>query len=267
MQTRFSILSRCTRAARTPLLLALAAFLPASLLAASLSLAPAVITAKGNFGQSLTERLSISNQTSNTFYFQMVAQDIVVKDGKRVFVPAGKLDNSIAATAVFSPRQLVVPPNASGFVTVTVTIPQGSPIRAIVAIFRTQRSVAPQPGQLGLTASLGALITFNIGDNMTVVASPLQVSPATSTTNLSFDDALENTGTDPVIPKGVAAILADSGKLVGKANFEAQRLLPGEKLDFHGEYAGQLRSGKYKVLCTFQYAGKTASQEAEFSVP
>lgn len=248
-------------------LLPLAAIAIPHAAADSLSLAPAVITARGAYGQSLTERLSISNQTAGTYNFEMVAQDIMVKDGKRVFLPAGRMDNSIAATAVFSPRELRVPPNSTGFVTVTLTIPQNTPIRAIAAIFHTKVAQAPKPGTVGLTASLGTLITFNVTDNLSVAASPVKVNLATSTTNLSFDDELENTGAEPVIPKGVAAILANGQKLAGKATFEVQRLLPGERLSFHAEYAGELRSGHYKVLCTFQYQNKTATEEAEFTIP
>src|ERR1700724_2459240 len=73
----------------------------------SLSLSPAVIMAKGAYGQSLTQRLTINNQSPNVFNFLMVAQDVVVREGKRVFLPAGEMDNSIAATAVFSPKEIV----------------------------------------------------------------------------------------------------------------------------------------------------------------
>ncbi|MFP5235033.1 MAG: hypothetical protein ACLGSD_03955 [Acidobacteriota bacterium] len=264
MQHSLSVLRRAIVVSS---LLLLATFAGANAAAASLSLGPAVITAKGSYGQSLTERLSISNQTAGTFNFEMIAQDIIVKDGKRVFVAAGRMDNSIAATAVFSPKELRVPPNTTGFVTVTLTIPQNTPVRAIAAVFHTKVAHAPKPGTVGLTASLGALITFNITDNVSVAASPVKVSLPTPTANLSFDDDLENTGAEPVIPKGVAAILANGQKLAGKAKFEVQRLLPGEKLSFHAEYAGELRSGHYKVLCTFQYQNKTATQEADFTIP
>lgn len=264
MQLSLPVLRRGIAVLCLPMLMAVAAPHAA---ADSLSLAPAVIRARGSYGQSLTERLSISNQTAGTFNFEMVAQDIIVKDGKRLFVPAGRLDKGIAATAVFSPQQLRVPPNSTGFVTVTLTIPPNTPVRAIAAVFHTKLAQAPKPGTVGLTASLGTLITFNITGNISVAASPVRVSLATPTTNLSFDDELENTGAEPVIPKGVAAILLNGEKLVGKANFEAQRLLPGEKLSFHAEYAGQLRSGHYKVLCTFQYQDKTATEEADFTIP
>ena len=72
---------------------------------ASLSLSPAVIMAKGTYGQSLTQKLTINNQTPNIFHFEMMAEDIAVRDGKRVFLPAGDMENGIAATAIFLPRR------------------------------------------------------------------------------------------------------------------------------------------------------------------
>src|SRR5260221_1708642 len=66
----------------------------------SISLSPAVIMAKGVFGQGLTQELTLTNQTGRDFAFELVAEDVVIKDGKRVFVPAGGTANTIAATAV-----------------------------------------------------------------------------------------------------------------------------------------------------------------------
>src|ERR1041384_5232350 len=59
----------------------------------SISLSPAVIMAKGSFGQGLTQTLTLSNQTGRDFAFDLVAEDVVIKDGKRVFVPAGETPN------------------------------------------------------------------------------------------------------------------------------------------------------------------------------
>src|SRR5471032_951473 len=56
----------------------------------SISLSPAVIMAKGKFGQGLTQTLTFTNQTARDFAFELVAEDVIVKDGKRVFVPAGE---------------------------------------------------------------------------------------------------------------------------------------------------------------------------------
>lgn len=233
---------------------------------ASLSLTPAVIMASGNFGQSLTQRLTINNNTANIFTFKMVAQDIVVRDGKRVFLPAGELPDSIAASAVFSPEQIVAPPHTSQSVSVTVTLPPKTDIRAIAAIFDAVNAVSPQKGSVGLVASMGTLITFNLSDNLSIAPDPVQVTLPTDTTNLTFTETLTNNGTEPVIPKGVAVILDHAGHLTGKSTFAQQRLLPGEKLVYRAEYADALKPGDYRVLCTFTFPKHTETQQATFTV-
>jgi hypothetical protein len=246
---------------------ALAAFCASPVQAqASLSLTPAVMMASGTFGQSLTQKLTINNNTPNAFTFRMMAEDITVRNGKRVFLPAGELPGSIAATAVFAPEQIVAPPGTSQSVQVTVTIPPKTDIRAIAAIFHAENAVSPTKGSVGLVASMGTLITFNLSNNLAVTPEPIQVALPTPTTNLVFSQTLTNTGTEPVIPKGVAVILGQGGHLVGKATFAQQRLLPGEKLVFRAEYADELRSGTYRVLCTFSYAAHTETQQADFTV-
>jgi hypothetical protein len=233
---------------------------------ASLSLSPAVIMASGTYGQSLTQRLTINNNTPNIFTFRMLAQDIVVRDGKRVFMPAGEAPNSIAATAVFAPEEIVAPPKSSQSVTVTVTLPQKTDIRAIAAIFNATNAISPSKGSVGLVASIGTLITFNLSNNDAITPEPVQIALPTETTNLTFTQVLTNTGTEPVIPKGVAAILNAAGHLVGKATFPGQRLLPGEKLTYRAEYADALKPGDYHVLCTFSYARHAETQQANFTV-
>lgn len=235
--------------------------------AQTLSLSPAIIMASGTYGQSLTQQLTISNQSSQVLDFKMVAEDVVVRNGKRVFLPAGEAPNSIAATAVFAPQEVVAPPHTSQSATVTITIPPKTDIRAIVAVFQSLHAVHPTSGSVGLVASMGTLITFNLGNDVAITADPVQVTLPTSTTNLAFLQNLTNTGGEPVIPKGVAAILNSDNHLVGKVSFVQQRLLPGEKLPFHAEFADQLQPGKYHVLCTFTYEGHSETQQADFAIP
>ena len=268
MQSSFpQILKQSMRAAALLPLVAAGLGLPLPAHAqASLSLTPAVIMAKGTYGQSLTQKLTINNQTPNVFHFVMMAEDIVVRNGKRVFLPAGEAPNSIAATAVFSPKEIIAPPNTSASVDVTVTIPANTKIRAIAAVFRATSGITPAHGSVGLVASMGTLITFNLSSDVSISADPVQVTLPTDTTNLTFSQDLTNTGAEPVIPKGVVALLGEDNKLVGKAAFETQRLLPGEKLTYHAQYADQLKPGSYHALCTFQYEGQTETRQVEFSV-
>jgi hypothetical protein len=234
---------------------------------ASLSLSPAVIMASGTYGQSMTQTLTINNQTSAVFDFHMIAEDIVVRDGKRVFLPAGQAEGSIAATAVFVPEEVVAPPKTSQTVTVTLTIPAHTDIRAIAAVFHANSAKDPKTGTVGLVASMGTLITFNLSDKVAIAPGPVEVTLPTATTNLAFEETLQNTGAEPVIPKGIAAILNTENRLAGKVPFAQQRLLPGEKLPFRAEFTDQLKPGAYHVLCTFEYAGHSETQQANFTIP
>lgn len=233
----------------------------------SISLTPAVVMAKGSFSQTLSQTLTLTNQTARDFAFEMVAEDVVIKDGKRVFVAAGETPNSIAASAVFTQKTVLVKPFSSAAVDVRLTLPAETNIRAVVAMFRGTDKLPTSSGAVGMTASLGALITFNLTDNVMLKPEPVRVIPASETANMKIAQWISNTGTEPALPEGAAAVLNASGGLVGKAIFDPQRLLPGERLEFSAEYPGELPAGKYRALCSFQFEGKTQTTEAAFEIP
>ena len=233
----------------------------------SISLSPAVVMAKGSFGQGLTQTLTLSNQTGRDFAFELVAEDVIIKDGKRVFVPAGETPNSIAASAVFSQKVVLVKPFSSASVDVRLTLPAQTNIRAVVAMFRGTDKLPTASGAVGMTASLGSLITFNLTDNVKLQPEAVHVTPASESANMAIVQWISNSGTEPALPEGTAAVLNSSGSLIGKANFPAQRLLPGERLEFSAEYPGDLPPGSYRALCSFQFEGKTLTSEGSFEVP
>lgn len=231
----------------------------------SLLLSPAVIRAKGSYGQGITTKLTLSNDTDNTLGFEMVAQDVTTKDGKRIFVHAGEIPGSIAATAIFSPRKVVVKPHSVSTVQVTFTIPQKTALRAAVAIFKGT-TIAATKGSVGLVASLGTLFVFTLSDDYQLAASPIAVMPQTSTSDITFKQWLTNTGSEPVMPEGVAAILDGKGALVGKTVIPSQRLLPGQRLLFKAPYPAELNPGHYRVLVSFEYGGKPLISSQDFTV-
>ncbi len=233
----------------------------------SISLTPAVVMAKGSFSQTLSQTLTLTNQTARDFAFEMVAEDVVVKDGKRIFVTAGETPNSIAASAVFTQKTVLVKPFSSASVDVRLTLPAETNIRAVVAMFRGTDKLPTSSGAVGMTASLGSLITFNLTDDVKLKPEPVRVIPASETANMKIAQWISNSGTEPVLPEGAAAVLNSNGGLVGKAIFDPQRLLPGERLEFSAEYPGELPSGKYRALCSFQFEGKTQTTEGAFEVP
>src|ERR1700744_4757919 len=115
----------------------------------SISLSPAVVMAKGSFGQGLAQTLTLTNQTARDFAFEMVAEDVVIKDGKRQFVAAGETSNSIAATAVFTQKTILVKPYSSATVDVRLTLPAQTDIRGVVAMFRGTDKLPTSTGAVG----------------------------------------------------------------------------------------------------------------------
>jgi hypothetical protein len=233
----------------------------------SISLSPAVVMAKGSFNQTLTQTLTLTNQTGRDFAFEMVAEDVLIKDGKRVFVAAGETPNSIASSAVFTQKTVLVKPFSAVSVDVRLTLPAETNIRAVVAMFRGTDKLPTSSGAVGMTASLGALITFNLTDDVKLKPEPVRVIPASETANMKIAQWISNTGTEPALPEGAAVVLNAGGGLVGKAVFDPQRLLPGERLEFSAEYPGELPPGNYRALCSYQFESKTLTSEAPFQVP
>ncbi|HEX7830006.1 MAG TPA: hypothetical protein VF787_10125 [Thermoanaerobaculia bacterium] len=231
----------------------------------TLSLSPAVVMLAGNYGQSTTQTLTLLNGTSRPFSFDLVAQDVVVRDGKRTFVDAGELAGSIAATAVFSQRRVEVPPGESTTVTMTVTLPPATSHRAVVALFRGTNKV--MSGNVPMFASLGALLTFTLSPNVNATATPLSVRPQSAAANLGVTQSLTNAGAEPFVAKGVMAVVDRKGTLVGKSELRPHRFLPGESAELGGEYAGELAPGAYTVFVTYDYAGRTLTNSAAVEIP
>jgi hypothetical protein len=232
----------------------------------SISLTPAVIMLRAKPGQSTTQTLTVSNQTTAPFSFELKAFDVVVGDGKRSFVPAGETPGGIAQTAIFSPRTLTLKAGESGTVRVIVTVPPEPTVRAIVAMFQGKTLVGTEGG-VGVTGSLGTLVTFTLSNHFQVDCLPLGFVDTTAAESLSLSERLTNSGSEPVIPKGTLAIIDSTGGLVGKVPIAPQRLLPGEQLDFKVIYPTTLKPGKYRALLSLKHEGGLLTKSLDFVLP
>jgi hypothetical protein len=233
---------------------------------ASLSLSPAVIMVRCRPGQSATQTLTITNGMPDDIRFDLEAVDIVVNEGKRVFVRAGQIPFSIAAGTVVAPPAIAVKPGHSGSVSVTFTMPVDTTQRAVVIFFRAKIADA-RNGSVGLGASLGTLVTFSLSNDSKMETGPVTTTPQTPTANLILSEELHNIGTEPVVPKGVVVVLDESGKRVDKAVFDPHRLLPGERLVVSVSSPAQLRPGSYRTLSSFEWEGKVLTSAGAFSIP
>lgn len=230
----------------------------------SLSLSPAVVMLRGDHGQSSTQLLTMRNGTSRPFSFDLVAQDVVVRAGKRAFVDAGSIAGSIAATAVFSQGHVEVAPGQTVRVTMTITLPPETGQRAVLALFRGTNRV--MSGNVPVMASLGTLLTFSITDELALTTSALSVRPQSATRNLGVSQACTNSGREPLVAKGAMAIVDAEGVLVGRSAMAPHRLLPGESAELGSDYAGELGPGRYRVFLSYDYEGRSTSNSAEVEI-
>ncbi|MGZ6124250.1 MAG: hypothetical protein ACXWLR_04775 [Myxococcales bacterium] len=243
---------------------ACASLLAAPVLGQTVSLSPAVIQLRGEPGQSTTQTFTMVNATSIDLSFKLEAKDVLVRDGRRLFVEAGELPGSLAATAVFSPQEVVVGARQQRSVEITVTSPRSPKPRAILALWRGTTRL-PQ-GSQSATVSLGALLTFAFSDQVSLAPGPLVVHPQSASANATFEQSMENDGSEPLVERGMAVILNGAGAIVGKALFEPRRLLPGERATVRTEYGGVLRPGRYRVLSTLEYEGRTHTRSAQMEI-
>lgn len=231
-----------------------------------ISLSPAVVMLTGQPGQAHRQMLRLTNHTSREMAFTLVAQDVVAEGGRRVFVDAGQRPDSIAATAVFSPAEITIPPGGVGAAEVTLTVPPRTAVRGIAAIFRGRTVIDSRSG-VAMTASLGCLITFTLSGDVRLEASLPEVSAQTDTANLTVAEWVTNAGTEPVVASGALALLNDAGVLVGRVPVEPQRLMPGERLTYRADYPTLLGPGRYRAVLSLEYEKKVLTSVVDFMVP
>src|SRR5258708_568026 len=120
---------------------------------------------------------------------------------------------------------------------------------------------------VAMSGSLGALITFNLGNAVSLDAAPSSITPPTANGNLRVESLLANDGMEPLVPSGVVALIDATGKLAAKSPIPAQRLLPGERLPFVVEVPARPAPGRYKAISTFSFEGRTVTTSTDFTLP
>jgi hypothetical protein len=230
-----------------------------------ITLSPAVIMVKAKPGQTISQELTLSNNSGDELHFHMEAEDVVVRDGKRAFLPAGELEHSIARYASFSNSDPRVLPHSTVTTRVTLTLPPSPEPRAIACIFMGKTTMGTSQA-VAMTASLGTLFTFTLAEDFRIEKQPLEVSVDPDARIITFHERLKNTGSDPIVPQGVIAVTNASGALIARMPVTSQRLLPGESLEFTAEHPGLPKIGNYKALFLVEHQSTFVSNAAEFTV-
>jgi hypothetical protein len=248
----------------TAFLLFATCFLTPPANAGNLTISPAALSIKGPAGRSTTQVFVVANSSDLPLSVTIEVSDVAVRGAKRVFVPAGESTGSIAALVTVVAKEFVLNAGEQRSVPVTFVMPETTPYRAVAVFFRALPPAAPASPRIRF--NLGAVVDFSLTNEVALTISKPVIKPATRSANAVITQELSNVGPEPAMVKGIAAILNANGTLVGKAPFAQRRLLPGERNTMRAEYAGTLRPGTYRVLCSLEYAGETQTHSAEFIV-
>jgi hypothetical protein len=100
----------------------------------------------------------------------------------------------------------------------------------------------------------------NLGD--------LQLSPPSVDQGLKLTFSVDNESNTHIFPQARVAILNPSHKLVGKAESEMKRLLPGQKDAMKVDWNGELSAGDYTAVLSLMYGGnQVETRQIAFTVP
>lgn len=232
----------------------------------AISISPAALSLKGSPGRTITQLFEVSNSTDAAYFVDVDVQDVVVRQGKRAFVSSERMPDSLAALVSVPSRHALVQPGQSLKIPVTFVAPDVSRSRAVVVFFRASRE-HEVPNQPKIRLNLGTVVDFTVSNEVLLRVTSLAVEQQTNTNNVAITEELANVGPEPAIVRGVVAILSEKGDLVGKTEFQQKRLLPRESNLIRAEFPGVLKPGKYRAICTLEFADNAVTRTVELVVP
>src|SRR5207253_927168 len=120
--------------------------------------------------------------------------------------------------------------------------------------------------QTSVIPAVGTLLTFRLSDAIDVQTSEPAIRPQTSSTNARFAQTAINSGAEPAVARAVVAILDAGGALVGKSAMPPHRLLPSERAELAADFGCALAPGKYRIVVTLDFDGKSSTRDAEMVI-
>jgi hypothetical protein len=251
-----------TRSRRIAAIGALVVAHAASVRAQSLGLAPADIRAAFKPGQIIQFDLSVSNDGDTPVSMRTSVMDLWYDEltNEKIFGVPGTLPRSAANWVTFVPPTFTAPAHGTGKVHVTITPPPDATGGAYAVLFVESKpepaaTRAPDGRAMFANVRLGALalLTAEGTDEYQLDVTDTKLTPPGPSENLSLDLQLANKGNVHVFPQPRLTILNASKQVMGRAEGEPKRLLPGQRGSVGVSWAGSLPSGDYTAVVTLTY--------------
>jgi len=244
--------------------------------AQSIGLAPAQIVADFKPGVPFDYELSVANNGKEAAELHVQITDFWYNDkNEKLFSAPGTSPRSAANWIQFVPERFEVVGGGTQKMKAIITPPIDARGGYYAVLFVESKPVATnkqtEDGKRVFTnMRIGCLVLLTAKDSeaYNVGVDDLKLTPPSDSRGLRLSFVVDNESNTHVFPLARLAILDPNRKLVGKADSEMKRFLPGQKDTMNVDWNGELKSGSYTAVLSLVYGGnRVETRQIAFTVP
>lgn len=244
--------------------------------AQSLGLAPAQIVSDFKPGVPFEQELSVSNSGTEAAELTVQITDFWYnQQNEKRFSAPGTSPRSAANWIQFVPEKFVVAAGGFQKMKAIITPPADAQGGYYAVLFVESKPVATNKQtedgrRVFANMRIGCLVllTAKNSEQYNVAINDLKLTPPSSNDGLKLTFAVDNQSNTHIFPVARLAILNPDHKLMGKAESEMKRFLPGQKDTMKVDWNGELGSGSYTAVLSLVYGGtQVETRQVQFTIP
>ena len=244
--------------------------------AQSVALAPAQIVEEFKPGVPFEYALAVENSGKQAVELHVQITDFWYNDkNEKLFAAPGTSPRSAANWIQFVPEKFQVAAGATQKMKAIITPPAIARGGYYAVLFVESTPIdshqQTKDGQRVFTnMRIGCLVmlTAKGTEAYNVDVNDLKLVPPGENQGLKLTFSVDNESNTHVFPVPMLAILNSDHKLVGKAESELKRFLPGQKDKMQVDWNGELKPGDYTAVLSLVYGGDhVQTRETAFTVP
>ena len=242
----------------------------------SIALAPAQIVQDFKPGVPFEYALAVQNKGNESVELHVQITDFWYNQkNEKIFDAPGTSPRSAANWIQFVPEKFEVPAGGSQEMKAVITPPADARGGYYAVLFVESKPLdAHQQTSDGkrvfTNMRLGCLVmlTAKGTEAFNVNLADLHLTPPSDNQGLKLTFSIDNQSNTHVFPQARMAILNPDHKLMGKAETQSKRFLPGQKDNMEVDWNGELAAGDYTAVLSLVYGGThVETRQVPFTVP
>jgi hypothetical protein len=242
--------------------------------AQSIGLAPAQIVTDFKPGVPFEQELSVANNGTESVELHVQITDLWYNDkNEKVFTAPGTSPRSAANWIQFVPEKFEVAAGSSQKMKAIITPPADARGGYYAVLFVESKPIATnkqtEDGKRVFTnMRIGCLVmlTAKSSEAYNVSLNDLKLVPPSANQGLKLTFSVDNESNTHIFSLARLAVLSPDHKLVGKAESEMKRFLPGQKDAMRVDWDGDLKTGDYTAVLSLVYGSHVETRQVVFTV-